>query len=104
MVSRLVLKGYREKLTKDDRLHLNDQDKSGPVIRLFQHVWDKKVKAVTRKYSSTLKTTQTDGNVGIVQPNLAICLFKAFRRCILIDALFSICFDVMTLCTPYILK
>lgn len=95
-----MLQGYREKLTKDDRFLLSDEDKSGAIVKYFQNVWNKERNDIRNTY----KTSSTEEKVGNLQPNLVKCLTKAFGPYILIGALFEICSNIMTLCTPYILK
>ncbi|XP_071123789.1 putative ATP-binding cassette sub-family C member 13 [Mytilus edulis] len=101
--TKLIMKGYRQKLDKTDLFPLNEDDTSACVVPRFEKYWNQEVDFIKRNSLTTKKTDK--GNEELKQqPQLVKCLLKAFGPYVLGAAMLNLLSSIFGLLTPFVLR
>ncbi|CAG2241571.1 ABC transporter 7,ATP-dependent bile acid permease,Multidrug resistance-associated protein 7,Multidrug resistance-associated protein 1,ABC transporter C family member 8,Canalicular multispecific organic anion transporter 2,Canalicular multispecific organic anion transporter 1,Metal resistance protein YCF1,Multidrug resistance-associated protein 5,ATP-binding cassette sub-family C member Sur [Mytilus edulis] len=101
--TKLVMKGYRQKLDNTDLFPLNEDDTSACVVPRFENYWNQEADYIKRNSLTTKKTDK--GNEELKQqPQLVKCLLKAFGPYVLGAAMLNLLSSIFGLLTPFVLR
>ncbi|XP_076074808.1 multidrug resistance-associated protein 1-like [Mytilus galloprovincialis] len=103
--TKLVMKGYRQKLDKKDLFPLNEEETSACVVPRFEKYWNQEVEYIKR--SCVVSTTKKagKGNEELKQqPRLVKCLLTAFGPYVLGAAMLNLLSSIFGLLTPFVLR
>ncbi|XP_071128962.1 multidrug resistance-associated protein 1-like [Mytilus edulis] len=103
--TKLVIKGYRQKLDKKDLFPLNEEETSACVVPRFEKYWNQEVDYIKR--SCVVSTTKKagKGNEELKQqPRLVKCLLTAFGPYVLGAAMLNLLSSIFGLLTPFVLR